>query len=274
VTERRILGAPRRALAGTGRQIAFAGSAYRWAPRAVTRYRREILRHLAGVGLGTGRLAMVGGTVVVVAVLTGVVGLTVATIGYANTARAGADSLVGFLTAYLDTRFVIPVMCGIGLITTIGAGFTSELGAMRTGGELDALEAMAVRPLPFMVTTRLISSILLVVPLYVVAAISSFGASRVVVTLLFGQAAGTYDHYFATFLRPADLLTSFVELLVIVAVVSVVHCYYGYSVTGGPVEVGIAVGRAVRLSFIVLMAVVLLLSVALYGNTDALRIAR
>lgn len=269
-----IAGAPVRALGQVGRQMTFAGRAYRWSPRAVTRYRQEVLRHLAGVGLGTGRLARGGGTVAVVAVLTGVVALTIASVGFANLGRAGADSLVGFLTAYLNTRFIVPMMCGIGLIATVGAGFTSRIGAMRTNGELDALEAMAVRPVPFMVSTRLLASIIVVVPLYVVGLIASYGAARTVVILLFGQAPGTYDHYFATFLLPGDILASFLELVVIAAVVSVIHCYYGYTVTGGPVEVGEAVGRAVRLSFIVLMAVVLLMSVVLYGNVDALRIAR
>lgn len=271
---RRALAAPARSMARVGRGLEFTARAYLATPRTARRHRDELLRQVAGAGLGRGRLARVGGTAAVVVVLSGVVGFTIAAVGYANLARAGADSLAGFLSAYLNTRFVVPVTCGIAIVVTTGAGFTAEIGAMRTSGEIDALEAMAVRTVPYVVTTRLLAAVATVVPLAVLALVSAYGASRTVVTLLFGQAPGTYDHYFAVFLQPRDLLASFVELVVVVLVVAAVHCYYGYTVEGGPVEVGVAVGRAVRLSFVALMVVVLLMSMLLYGEADALRVAR
>jgi hypothetical protein len=46
---------------------------------------------------------------------------------------------------------------------------------------------------------------------------------------LYGQPSGTYQHYFSTFLRPDDVFWSFVEAIIIAAIVMITHCYYGYT---------------------------------------------
>ena len=85
-----------------------------------------------------------------------------------------------------------------------------------------------------------------VIPIYTVAVLMSFLATRFGTTIIYGQSRGVYDHYFSTFLQPTDLLWSFIEALAMAAAVMAMHTYYGYTVTGGPAGVGEAVGRAVR----------------------------
>jgi phospholipid/cholesterol/gamma-HCH transport system permease protein len=58
---------------------------------------------------------------------------------------------------------------------------------------------------------------------------------------------------------------SFVESVIVVVVVMVTHCYYGYNAGGGPVGVGEAVGRSMRFSLISVQVVVLLGTLAIYG---------
>ena len=79
------------------------------------------------------------------------------------------------------------------------------------------------------------------------------------------QSAGLYDHYFNTFLVPTDLLWSFLQAIVMAIAVMLVHTYYGYNASGGPVGVGIAVGQAVRTSLIVVVTITLFISLAVYG---------
>ena len=90
------------------------------------------------------------------------------------------------------------------------------------------------------------AGVVAVIPIYTVAVLMSFLATRFGTTVVYGQSRGVYDHYFSTFLQPTDLLWSFVEALAMAAAVMAVHTYYGYTVTGGPAGVGEAVGRAVR----------------------------
>jgi phospholipid/cholesterol/gamma-HCH transport system permease protein len=104
------------------------------------------------------------------------------------------------------------------------------------------------------------------------ALLGSFLATRAVVTLGFGQSGGTYDHYFAVFLVPTDLLWSFVKAIVMAIFVMTVHCYFGFSASGGPAGVGVAVGRAVRTSLIGVMMVDLLLNLAIYGGPSSVHV--
>lgn len=52
-----------------------------------------------------------------------------------------------------------------------------------------------------------------------------------------------------------------------------VHTYYGYTASGGPAGVGEAVGRAVRTSLIVAAIVVVMISLALYGQSGNFHLA-
>jgi phospholipid/cholesterol/gamma-HCH transport system permease protein len=55
--------------------------------------------------------------------------------------------------------------------------------------------------------------------------------------------------------------------------VMLIHCYYGYHASGGPAGVGVAVGRAVRTSIVVINVADLLLGMAIWGTTTTVRIA-
>jgi phospholipid/cholesterol/gamma-HCH transport system permease protein len=93
------------------------------------------------------------------------------------------------------------------------------------------------------------------------------------VTWVFGQSSGTYDHYFTTFLPPGDVLWSFGKVLVFSVVVILIHCYHGYNASGGPAGVGVAVGRAVRTSIVVINVLDLFLSMAIWGTATTVRLA-
>ncbi|UQX10890.1 ABC transporter permease [Candidatus Mycobacterium methanotrophicum] len=239
-----------------GRDIAFA----------LTRYRKEVLRLVAEVGMGTGALAVIGGTAVIVGLVTASSGSLVALQGFAALSHLGIDALMGFLAALINVRLVAPVVTGVVLAATVGAGATAELGAMRISEEIDALEVMGINSRAFLVSTRVIAVQVVIIPLYSLALIASFAAPQLVTTVAYGQGSGSYDHYFRTFLRPDDVFWSFAEMIIVAGVVMLVHCYYGYNASGGPVGVGEAVGRSMRMSLVVINVVLVLFEMSLYGT--------
>ena len=196
---------PLRSLDAMGEQLAFYVRALAWTPRTITRYKKEILRLLAEVTLGSGALAVIGGTVGVITALTFFTGTNVGLQGYAALNQLGTAAFSGFVSAYFNTREIAPLVAGIALAATVGCGFTAQLGAMRISEEVDALEVMAIPSLPFLVTTRIIAGLIAIVPLYVIGLLSSYFATRLTVTQFFGQSTGTYDHYFNQFLPPGDV---------------------------------------------------------------------
>lgn len=260
---RRPIGIPRK----IGDQIRFYGTAIAGVPFAAFRYRVEVIRLIAEISMGSGILAMIGGTVVIVGFLTLASGGTLAVQGFSSLGNIGIEALTGFLAAFINVRIVAPVVAGIGLAATFGAGVTAQLGSMRIAEEIDALEVMAIRSIPFLVSSRIVAGMIAVVPLYAFAVILSFFASQFVTVSLFGQSGGLYDHYFTTFLNPIDLLWSFLQAILIALAILLVHTYFGYFTTGGPSGVGIAVGAAVRTSLIVVVTLTLFVSLAVYGSS-------
>lgn len=248
-----------------GEQALFYGRSLRSIPLAVKLYRRETFRLIAEMAFGTGGLLVIGGTVGVTAFLTLASGGVIAVQGYSSLGDIGIEALTGFLSAFLNVRIVAPVIAGIALAATIGAGTTAQLGAMRIADEIDALEVMAVRSVPYLVATRMIAGVVVIIPLYSLATLTSFFAARFTTVYLSGQSSGLYDHYFTTFLIPTDLLWSFLQAIAMSIAVMLVHTYYGYNAKGGPVGVGVATGNAVRTSLIVVVVITLLISLAVYG---------
>jgi phospholipid/cholesterol/gamma-HCH transport system permease protein len=250
-----------------GEQTAFYGQALASTADAVRRYPGEVLRLIATMGLGTGALAVIGGTVVIVGFLTLSTGALIAVQGYNTLSNVGIEALTGFLGAFLNVRFIAPATAGVALAATIGAGATAQLGAMRINEEIDALEVMGIRAVTYLASTRIVAGIFALVQIYTVAVLMSFLATRFGTTIIYGQSRGVYDHYFSTFLQPTDLLWSFTEALAMAAAVMAVHTYYGFTATGGPAGVGEAVGRAVRTSITAGVFILLTITLSVYGQS-------
>ncbi|MEV0084369.1 ABC transporter permease [Saccharopolyspora sp. NPDC050642] len=264
---------PGDALAELGWQLSFYLRALALAPVALRRYYRETARLLTEVVFGSGALAVIGGTLGVMIGMTVATGAIVGLQGYSSLNQLGTSALTGFVAAYFDTREVAPLSAGLALSATVGCGFTAQLGAMRISDEIDALEVMGVRTLPYLVTSRVLAGVAAVIPLYVVGLLGSYFASRQITVWFYGQSAGTYDHYFHLFLPPEDVLWSFGKVIVFSVAVILTHCYYGYTARGGPAGVGVAVGRAVRTSIVLVAVLDFFLSLAIWGSTTTVRIS-
>jgi phospholipid/cholesterol/gamma-HCH transport system permease protein len=248
-----------------GAQAEFYGATLRSTIVVLANYKRELARLIAQMSLGTGALAVIGGTVVIVGFLTVTTGALVAVQGYNTLAGVGVEAFTGFASAFANVRLIAPITAAFGLAATIGAGATAQIGAMRINEEIDALEVMGIRSIAYLAASRVIAGVIVVIPLYCIAVLMAFFAARAGTTFIYGQSTGVYDHYFNTFLNPDDLSWSFLQAILMAVVVMLVHTYYGYNASGGPVGVGIAVGQAVRTSLIVVVTIVLFISLAVYG---------
>jgi len=264
---------PLKGLDTLGEQLAFYLRVLIALPRSVMRFPKEVLRILAEVTLGSGALALIGGTVGVIIGMTFFTGAQVGLSGYAALNQLGTAAFAGFVSAYFNTREIAPLVAGIAMAATVGCGFTAQLGAMRISEEIDAVEVMAIPSMQYLVATRVFGGLIAIIPLYVVGLLASYVASELVVTLYYGQSNGTYQHYFNEFLPPGDVLWSFGKVLVFAVIVILIHCYHGYTASGGPAGVGVAVGRAVRTSIVAVSIVDLLLSMAIWGASTTVRLA-
>ncbi|MGE0217739.1 MAG: ABC transporter permease [Mycolicibacterium sp.] len=256
-----------------GRQAQFYGLVIAGTKEVLVRYKAELIRLVAQMSLGIGALALIGGTVVIVSFLTISAGSLISIQVFSQLQEIGVDALAGFASAFINVRIVAPLVAGIGLAATIGAGATAQLGAMRISEEIDALEVIGIRSIAYLASSRVLAGIIVVIPLYCLTCLMAFVSTRVGTTAVYGQSTGVYDHYFYTFLNPWDLLWSFLQAITMAVVVMLVHTYHGYVATGGPAGVGAAVGRAVRTSLVAAVTVTLFVSLAIYGQSGNFNLA-
>jgi len=248
-------------------QLKFYARIVRALPRAL-RYPREILVLMSDISLGSGALVIGGGMFFVVVSIAFFTGTEVGLEGFSGLNQIGAQAFTGVITSLANTREITPLVAGVALAAQVGAGFTAQLGAMRISDEIDALEVMGVNSIVYLVATRVWAALITMIPLYLAALFASFLASELIVTKFFGLSPGTYQHYFQLYLPPIDIFYSFMKAMIFAVLVTFVHCYYGYNAGGGPAGVGVAAGRAIRLSIILVVVVNLILSLELFGGVN------
>lgn len=261
------------ALVLLGSFATFAGQTFLSLAGTLRRYHEEVLRQLKDIAWGSGALIVGGGTVGVMVLLSLSAGTSLGIEGFNGLELVGLAPLTGFVSASANTRELAPLIAALALASQVGCRFTAQLGSMKIHEEVDALQVMAVRPLQYLVSTRVIACAIAILPLYLVGLIGSYLASMFSVVVIFGQSPGQYDHYFSTFIVGRDILLSVVKIVIFAIVVTLLHCWYGMNVTGGPQSVGEATGRAIRASIVVVVILDMLMTLLFWGSSSGFRVS-
>ena len=264
---------PRDAIVAMGHLITFLVKSIGLAPITFTHYRKEVWRLLSDVAWGNGAIVVGGGTVGVMIILGVMGGATVGIEGYTALHLLGMDPITGGLSSFATTREIAPLLAATAFTAQSGCRFTAQLGSMRISEEIDALESIAIRPLPYLVTTRMAAAVLSIIPLYAIALSANYIAAEVMFQLQSGQGTGTYTHYFDSFILSSDVVFSFMKVVVFVLLTTFIQCYYGFFASGGPEGVGVAAGHAIRLSIITIVFANLILTLVFWGTSAGIKIS-
>lgn len=248
-----------------GHMLVFFVRALVSVPASLRQYRKEFLRLLSDIAWGNGSIVVGGGTAGVAVVLGFTAGALVAVEGYNFLNLLGLGPATGIISSLVNTRELAPIMASLAFAMQAGCRFTAQLGAMRIAEEIDALDSLAIRPIPFLVTTRLMASVIAVIPLYVACLAVTYLTCQVVAGVISGGSVGPYLHYFTMMLSGKDIVYSVLKCVVFVWISSTVQCYYGFYAGGGPEGVGVAAGHAMRASITVVIMVNMLLTMALWS---------
>ncbi|WP_194820187.1 ABC transporter permease [Nocardia sp. XZ_19_385] len=253
-----------------GFALRFTGQALAAIPLTLRRYRGETLRTITDMTWGRGSFIVGGGAVPMLIVLGVAVGAATGIQAFAVLDLIGLGPVTGVVSAFANTRELAPIVAAVGFAAQAGCRMTAEIGSMRISEEIDALESLGLRSIPYVVTTRVIGGAVAIVPTFLIALILSYLSCSTVVVLLHGQAAGVYDHYFSQFTSGFDVFAAVLKILVFGVAVILIHCYYGFFATGGPEGVGVASGRAVRASFVAIIGLDMVMTLALWGVNSSI----
>src|SRR5213594_4008345 len=178
------------------------------------------------------------GSVPLVGLVSFFLGLTMALLTGYQLQRFGTERLVPGLVAIAFTRELGPLITGIMLAARIGAAFTAELGTMQVSEEVEAIEAMGIGPLRFLVAPRMLALFLLMPCLSTVSNMASVLASSLVCNAYFSIAFPYFLDLVKDSLLIRDIITGVLKSFMFVLLIASIACYRGLTVKGGAAGVG------------------------------------
>ena len=172
-------------------------------------------------------------------------GLTMALLTGYQLERFGTERLVPGLVAISFTRELGPLITGIMLAARIGAAFTAELGTMKVSEEVEAIEAMGIGPLRFLVAPRVTALFFLMPCLSTIANIAAIFASSLISYAYFSIAWVYFVDLVKDALLIRDIITGVLKSFMFGLLIATIACYRGLTVKGGAAGVGIATTSSV-----------------------------
>jgi phospholipid/cholesterol/gamma-HCH transport system permease protein len=169
--------------------------------------------------------------------------------------RFGTERLVPGLVAIGFTRELGPLITGIMLAARIGAAFTAELGTMTVNEEVEAIEAMGVGPLRYLVAPRILALFFLMPCLSTVSNISAIFATSLISKAYFSIAFPYFVDLVRDSLLIRDLITGVMKSFLFGVLIAGIACYRGLSVKGGAAGVGTATTSSVVTAITVVIGV-------------------
>jgi phospholipid/cholesterol/gamma-HCH transport system permease protein len=194
-------------------------------------------------------------SVPLVALVSFFLGLTMALLTGYQLQRFGTERLIPGLVAIGFTRELGPLMTGIMLAARIGASFTAELGTMQVSEEIEAIEAMGIGPLRFLVAPRMLALFFLMPCLSTISNISAIFASSLISKAYFSIAFPYFLDLVRDSLLIRDLITGVFKSLMFGLLIAAIACYRGLSVKGGAAGVGTATTSSVVTAITVVIGV-------------------
>lgn len=159
--------------------------------------------------------------------------------------RFGVKEIVGWGAGFATLREVGPLLIALVFNGRVGANNTAELASMTVTDQIDALRALAIDPITYLVVPRVLSMILMITVLTVigdcVAMLGALGAAKA----LLDVDPRVFLRSLVTLLEPWDLLSGLVKASIFGTVIGFVSSHYGLSVRGGAPGVGHAVTASV-----------------------------
>jgi len=243
---RRIEGLGRSALAavsGTGRCGVLFGEAVAQAFRPP--FRMSLLFK---------QMEFIGNKSLGVTLLTGMfTGMVMTFQSYRSLRDFSSESIVGGIVAVAMVRELGPVLTSLMVNARAGSAVAAELGTMRVTEQIDALFALAVNPVQYLITPRVLAGLITLPFLGAIADITGVGGGYLVGVILLGVDPGIFMAKIVDFVTLGDIMQGTVKAAVFGTILTHIGCYKGYMTHGGAEGVGRATTEAVVLSAVLIL---------------------
>jgi phospholipid/cholesterol/gamma-HCH transport system permease protein len=185
------------------------------------------------------------GSIALVSLVSFFIGLTMALLTGYQLQSFGQEQLVPGLVGIAFTRELGPLMTGIMVAARIGAAYTAELGTMTVSEEVEAVEAMGIGPLRFLVGPRIMAVFLLLPCLVVISNATAMGGAALISRWAFDIPFQGFVETVGESLLIRDIIAGTVKSFLFGLIIGLVSCYKGLTVRGGAAGVGDATTSSV-----------------------------
>ncbi len=184
----------------------------------------------------------------------GFTGMVLGLQGYNTLRRFGSEGALGAVVALVLVRELGPVLAALMIAARAGSAMASELGSMQSTEQIDALTVMAINPVQYLVSPRVLAGVVSF-PLLtsIFDAIGIWGGYMIGVGLM-GAPSGAYFNRIAATMTGHDIATGLYKALVFGVIVMWVCCYKGYHAERMATGVSRATTEAVVLSSVLILA--------------------
>lgn len=166
----------------------------------------------------------------------------------------GAEGMMGAATGKALSRELSPLLTGFLLAGRGGAAMTAEIATMKVNEQVDAMEAMAVDPVSYLVVPRLMACVLMTPLLVGIFNFTGQLGSLAVGVILFDVNQGTFFDKLVNIMKAEDIWSGMQKALVFGTVIGLVSCRFGLTASGGAKGVGKATTNSVVSTLLVLLA--------------------
>src|ERR1700722_9418007 len=178
--------------------------------------------------------------------------------------KLGALHLVASAVAVSVTRELGPLMTAIVVIGRSGSAFAAEIGTMKVNEEIDAMETMALEPVPFLVAPKFLAMILMVPCLTCWADFMGVLGGGLFGVMTAGFTWMTYLQATLDALVMRDIVTGLIKAMMFGLVITAVGCQEGFSTGLGSEQVGRSTTEAVVKSIFMVVMVDLIFTTLFY----------
>ncbi|NLW35122.1 MlaE family ABC transporter permease [Syntrophorhabdus aromaticivorans] len=200
------------------------------------------------------QMEFIGVNSTVVVIITGMfTGMVLALQSYYGFRKFGAEGLVGATVALSMTRELGPVLTSLMVTGRAGSAMAAQLGTMRVTEQIDALTVMALSPIKYLVTPRIVAGFLMLPVLTVVSDFIGVVGGYVVGVKLLGINEGAFIDKMIKYVELNDIYNGLVKSAVFGIILSSVACYKGFYARGGAEGVGKATTEAVVVSSVTIL---------------------
>jgi phospholipid/cholesterol/gamma-HCH transport system permease protein len=223
------------ALDALGRVVMLTGQTLLWAVRPPFRL-SQLLGAMDFVGVQSIFIIMLTGTFS---------GMVFALQTVSSLRQFGAEGVVGSVVAISLTREISPVFSALMVTARGGSAIAAELGNMRVTEQIDALTTMGVSPVQYLLSPRLVASVIMLPLLCILYSCVGMCGAWIVAIYWLGVDPGIFIANIEKYLLPSDLFMGEIKAASFGFLIAAISCEKGFFASGGARGVGQATTRAV-----------------------------